>query len=157
MNMPLYLIAMYLVSLVFGYVVEFTGATLAIGRSLSDAGTSRGYQDAVTPPWITYISLLTYATSLLGIIYGFWAFGGVTGVSVVVGFLLVTSLNKRLLLPNANSQHFRTIIIQSMIYRYANYLKEGDALRATVMSELLEKLGIPASSFVVESTNKRDP
>jgi hypothetical protein len=155
--MTLCLVAMYLVSLAFGYVLEFTGTTLAIGRSLSDAGTSRGYQDAVTPPWITYISLLTYAASLIGIIYGFWAFGGVTGVAIAVGFLLMTALNKRLLLPKANSQHFRTLIIQSMIYRHANYLKEGDALRATVMGELLEKLGVPVNSFVAETMNKRDP
>lgn len=155
--MTLYLFAMYLVSLVLGYVLEFTGATLAIGRFLGDGSTPRGYQDAVTPPWMTTIALLTYAVTFAGTVYGFWEFGGLTGVGIAIGFLVTTAINKLLLLPKANSQHFRSIIVQSMIYRHANYLKEGDALRATVMGELLEKLGVPVNALVAETLRKRDP
>ena len=154
--MTLYLFTMFLVSLALGYVLEFTGATLAIGRALGEGGTPRGYQDAVTPPWVTKIALLTYAVAFAGIVYGFWEFGGLAGLAIAIGFLVTTAVNKLLFLPKANSQHFRTIIVQSMIYRHANYLKEGDALRATVMGELLEKLGVPVNALVAETLRKRD-
>jgi hypothetical protein len=155
--MTLYLFLMYLVSLMFGYVLEFTGATLAIGKSLSSGATPRGYQDAVTPPWVPPVALATYAGVFVGVVYGFWEFGGLVGAGIVVGFLLVTAVNKAMLLPKASGPHFRKIIVTSMIYRHANFLRDGDTLRATVMGELLEKLGVPANDLVAEVMKKRDP
>ncbi|MGH9428005.1 MAG: hypothetical protein ACRD2L_17105 [Terriglobia bacterium] len=43
-----------------------------------------------------------------------------------------------------------------MINRHADYLKSGDTLRASVMAELLEKLGIPVNSFVAQKKNGGD-
>jgi hypothetical protein len=146
--MTLYLILMYLAALALGYVVRFTQATLALGRSLSDAGTPRGYQDAITPPRFSIFALAIYALCLGGIIYGFWQFGWLSGAGISAGFLVALVINGALLLPRKGSEHFRRLIIGSMIRRHADYLKSGDALRATVMAMLLEKLGIPVNEFI---------
>jgi hypothetical protein len=154
--MTLYLVLMYLISLALGYVLAFTGATFVIGRSLSDAGTPRGYQDAITPPRFSRFALLLYAASLGGIIYGVWAFGWARGLATAVGLLVAVALNKVLILPKSDGQHFRKLIVHSMINRHADYLKSGDTLRASVMAELLEKLGIPVNEFIAQMRRARD-
>jgi hypothetical protein len=146
--MFIYLSLMYVVSLALGYVLTFTNATLSIGKALSNAGTPTGYQDAITPPWFSTFAIAVYVASLIGIIYGWWEFGLLSGLGVTVGFFVVVIINKVILLPKNDSDHFRNIIVRSMIKRHADYLKSGDTVRATVMSELLEKMGMPVNEFV---------
>lgn len=147
---------MYLASLALSYEVAFTGATLSIGRSLSDAGTPRGYQDAITPPYSTTLAILVYAFSIGGIIYGVWAFGWLTGLGVAVGLFVAMVINGALITPKSDSQHFRNLIMHSMVNRHADYLKSGDALRASVMAELLEKLGVPVNELVAQIKKAND-
>lgn len=134
---------MYLASLALGYVLAFTGATLSIGRSLSDVGTPTGYQDAITPPRFSMFAIVIYIICALGLIYGFWRFGWLAGLGTTIAFIFVVALNKVIILPKSKSEHFRKIIIQSMINRHADYLKIGDTVRASATGMLLEKLGIP--------------
>lgn len=154
--MTAYLVAMYLVSLALGYVLAFTSTTLMVGRSLSDTGVGRGYQDAVTPPRFSTIAMLVYAPTLGGVIYGFWTFDWQIGIGIVIGLLVATRLNMALFLPKENGEHFRKLIILSMINRHADFLKSGDVLRASVMAELLAKLGIPVADFVDQLKKPRD-
>lgn len=149
-----YLILMYLVSLALGYVLAFTQTTLAVGKSLSDAGTSRGYQDAVTPPQFSRFAILIYTLSLGGVIYGFWEYGWLVGLGTFVALFFATAVNIALVLPKINGPHFKNIIVHSMINRHADYLKSNDTLRASIMAELLTKLGIPVQELVARI--KRD-
>lgn len=144
MNMIIYLIFMYLASLAFGCVLRFTEATLSIGRSLSNAGTPTGYQDAITPPRFSTIAFSVYAWCLGGIIFGFWQFGWIAGFGITLGFFVTVAINRVLILPKKDSKHFRRLIVHSMSNRHADYLKSGDTLRASIMAELLEELDIPA-------------
>ena len=146
--MFLYIVLMYVVSSALGYVLAFIGATLIIGRSLSDASTPTGYQDAITPPRFSTFAIAVYVATLVGIIYGWWKFGWLLGLGVTIGFWVMVVVNKVVLLPKSDSEHFRRIIVHSMIHRHANYLKTGDALRASAMAGLLEKLGIPVNELV---------
>lgn len=152
--MTWYLILIYLLSLVLGYVLAFTQTTLEIGKSLSDAGSPRGYQDAVTPPQFSGFAILTYVLSLGGVIYGFWEYGWVVGIGVFFGLFFTTAVNIALILPKINGPHFRNIVVHSMINRHADYLKSNDTLRASIMAELLTKLGIPVQELIARI--KRD-
>ena len=58
--------------------------------------------------------------------------------------------------PAPSLLHFRKLIVHSMINRHADYLKSGDTLRASVMAELLETLGIPVNPFVAQIKNGGD-
>ena len=154
--MTAYLIVMYLISLALAYVIAFTDATLAMGRALSDTGTGTGYQDAITPPRFSTIALLIYGACVAGVVYGIWAFGWLVGLGAGLGLLIAASVNKALLLPKSNSEHFRKIIVHSMVNRHADYVKSGDTLRASVMGELLGKAGVPVNEFMAQVKGKGD-
>jgi hypothetical protein len=154
--MTTYFIVMYVISLALAYVLTFTKATLAMGRSLSDAGTATGFQDAITPPRFTTATLFVYAACLCGVIYGIWAFGWLVGMGAGIGLFIAAGVNTALVLPKSNSEHFRKIILHSMINRHADYVKSGDALRASVMAELLAKAGIPINEFVAQVKKQGD-
>ena len=154
--MTIYLVCMYLASLALGYVLAFTGATLSIGRSLSDAGTPTGYQDAITPPGFSTFAIVVYTICAGGLIYGFWRFGWLAGIGTIVAFLLVVAINKVIILPKSDSGHFRNIIIHSMINRHANFLKAGDTLRAAAIGMLLEKLGMPVNDLIARLNKDED-
>lgn len=153
--MTLYLILMYFASLALGYVLNFTGATLSIGRSLSTADTPTGFQDAITPPRFSTFALGIYLLCLGGLICGFLAFSWLIGLGVVIGFFISVGLNKAMLLPKSDGEHFRKVIAHSMINRQADYVKAGDTLRASAMGELLAKLGFPVEEFVARMKSTR--
>ena len=150
--MTLYLILMYFASLALGYVLNFTRATLSIGRSLSTADTPTGFQDAITPPRFSTFALAIYVLCFGGLTYGFWAFGWVIGLGVVIGFFVSVGLNMAML-PKSEGEHLRKIIVHSMINRHADYVKAGDSLRASAMGELLARLGFPVEEFIVRIKN----
>lgn len=154
--MTLYLALMYLVSLAFSYILAFTSATLSIGKSLSTTATPTGFQDAITPPRFSTLALIVYGISLGSFIYGFWKFGLLTGLGVTIAFLFAVAVNIAAILPKSDSEHFRKIIIHSMINRHADYLKSGDNLRASVMAELLAKLGLPVDEFLTRMKESGD-
>ena len=116
--MIIYLVFVFLVALALDYVLEFTHTTLSIGRSLSDAGTATGYQDAITPPQFSRIAIAVYIICAGGLIFGFWRYGWLVGLGVTVGFFVVVVLGKALILPKSGSDHFRNIIIGFMIRRH---------------------------------------
>jgi hypothetical protein len=75
---------------------------------------------------------------------------------LTVAFVFVVALNKVIILPKTESEHFRRIIIQSMINRHANYVKDSDTHRASAMSMFMEKLGMPVSDLIARLNKDRD-
>jgi len=149
-DVTIYLVLLILLSFSLGYVLAFTNATLKIGKSLSTAGTPTGYQDAITPPRFAALSLTVYFAVLAILSYGFWEFGVLRAFVFTMLLFSAVVVNLAVILPKSDSEHFRKIIIHSMLNRHADYLKAGDQLRASVMAELLEKLGIPVNQLVAQ-------
>ena len=58
-------------------------------------------------------------------------------------FFILVSINKLVLLPKSDGEHFRNLILRSLFNRYALFMKSGDTLRAQATAALLEKLGVP--------------
>lgn len=137
-----YFVLLWAASLLQGYVLAFSGATLSIGMSISDSDTQTGFQDAITPPWTTNLTLLSYLISAIAIGYGWYQYDFITGVGVTLGFIFLIAINKVILLPKSESNHFRKLIVHSMINRYADFKKANDETRANAMEMLLEKLGV---------------
>ncbi len=138
-----YIFCFWLASLLLGYSLAFNGATLAIGKTISDTDSPTGFQDAVTPPWSTNLALVSYAMSIGVVGYGWYQYGWLTGIGLTVAFFLVVVINKVVLLPKSESDHFKRLILHSMMNRYADFIKSGDSMRASAMAALLEKLGAP--------------
>lgn len=156
--MPIYIVFMYFISLALGYILAFTSTTLIIGRSLSDTDTTTGtgYQDAITPPLLSKLAIVVYIICVAGLIFGFWRFGLFIGFGIIIGFFFVVALNKVLILPKSDSEHFRNIIIRSMIKRHADYLRDNDTIRASAIGQLLDKLGTPINDLITRLDKNND-
>jgi hypothetical protein len=124
------------------YTISFSGATLAFGRALSTTNSKTGYQDAVTPPWAGKFAFLMYGTTIVVIVASWWAFGAYRGSMSIVVFI-ASVIASRQILPAEDSFHYKSLIIQSMASRYADYVRDNDKVRAAAMKDLLDKTGVP--------------
>jgi hypothetical protein len=126
------------------YELRSTEATRKIGRALS--GTD-SLEIAITPPGSSYAAFAVYAVAFLIMAFGFYRYGFLRGIAAFLGFFVLVTLNRLLLLPKPESLHFRDFVLRSMVRRYANYLRAADKVRATAMAELLKCAGIPADEL----------
>ena len=123
------------------YAIVFSEVTLALGSSLCDERTGRGYQDAVTPPWQTCFSLLVYLLSLVVVALSWYEFG-IARAGITLALLFACSIVWRRVLPKGHSTHYLKLIVTSMAHRYASWVRSGDRVRAAAMAELLGKMGL---------------
>ncbi len=130
-----------IVSIAFAYSMRFTQATLSYGRSLADTEVGTGVQDAITPPWQTNLAMMTYIcfAAVVGVMW--WQIGWGSGLGslalVLFGGGIVGAM-----LPDKDSSHFRGLIQRSMISRHADFIRDGDKMRAQAMGDLLTRAGI---------------
>lgn len=128
-------------TIAFAYTMQFSAATLSMGKALSGSGSKTGFQDAITPPWQTNLTLAVFVgVAVVGGVMWWWL-GWVSALAalaivLVGGGVLKFVFSKRL------GDHYQRLISQSMISRYANYVRDGDAMRADAMKQLLVKAGI---------------
>jgi hypothetical protein len=125
------------------YTTRFSGATLSFGRKLSETSSGTGYQDAITPPASANFGLVVYVLTLAMLALSWYEFGIGRVVISLVAVVLLTLLSRQFL-PHEDSLHFKKLIIQSMSRRHANFVRDGDRIRAAAMRELLEKAGVPS-------------
>jgi hypothetical protein len=134
-------VSVFILSLGVAYAITFSEVTRALGSSLSDEPAGRGYQDAVTPPWQTWFSLLAYVLALVVIALSWYEFGIGRAVNTVTMLFAATVVWRRLL-PEGHSTHYLKLILTSMTRRYANWVRSGDRVVAATMAELLGKMGL---------------
>ena len=123
------------------YTTQFITATLTMGRELAGSTTKRGFQDAITPPWQTNLALVVYVGIPIVALVMWWRIGWPSALAGMVA-IFVGSLVAGFIVPQASGGHYQRLILQSMIARYANYLRDGDVLRAEAMKQLLTRAGI---------------
>lgn len=134
-------VSVFILSLALAYAIVFSEVTLALGNALSGEPVGRGYQDAVTPPWQTWFSLLVYLLTFMVIALSWYEFGFARAVNTTT-VLFAGTLVWRRVLPEGHSTHYLKLIVTSMAHRYANCVRSGDRVRAVVMAELLGKMGL---------------
>jgi hypothetical protein len=146
-------ISVLVLSFGLAYAIIFSEVTLALGRTLSDERPGRGYQDALTPPWQARLSLIIYVQTFVVIALSWYEFGAGRALGTVV-LLFGGSVLCRRVLPRGHSRHYLKLIVISMAHRYADCLQRGDHVRASVMAQLLNKMGLdlPGVSQVPETS-----
>ncbi len=125
----------------FAYTMQFTAATLSIGRELSDTNSATGFQNAITPPWQTNLAIFVYIACVAVIVIMWWQIGWLSALGSAA-VIFIGSLLTKIILPKPYSIHYRNLISQSMCSRYANYTRDGDDMRAQAMKQLLIKAGL---------------
>lgn len=149
---------------------DFTAATLAMGREISEkleairlledegllpdnaaglvnTGSPTGFQDAITPSWLPKFSLVVNlgCGAVLGLIWWHLGWMSALGGAAVIWF---GGRIAKLVLPKPTGTHYKRLIIGDMHSRYANYIRDGDTLRADAMKYLLAKAGVNVDSMV---------
>jgi len=135
----------------FAYTLQFTSATLSMGKELSDTESSTGFQDAITPPWQTNLAIVVYLGSVVVIGVTWWQLGWVSALGVAA-VIFIGSYVAKFALPKPTGNHYKGLIIRSMVSRHAGYVRDGDALKAAAVKILLVKAGINTES--INSTNE---
>ena len=134
-------VSVFVLSFGLAYAIIFSEVTLALGRTLSEHGGGRGFQDALTPPWQARLSVVVYVATLVVIALSWYEFGIGRGIATVV-LLFTGSMLWRRVLPQGHSRHYLKLIVTSMVQRYADWVRSGDHVRAGVMAQLLGKMGL---------------
>jgi hypothetical protein len=123
------------------YTLQFSQATLSLGRSLAGTSTGTGVQDAVTPPWQTNLALVVYI-GLAAVLAGMWWQLGWASTLIGLVAVFIGSAISGAAFSKLGASHYRRLILASMAARYANYRRVGDTVRADAMRQLLVRAGI---------------
>lgn len=135
-----------LAAIAFAYTMRFTQATLSFGRSLAETESGTGVQDAITPPWQTNLAMITYIGVVAVVAVMWWHVGWGSGLGAIA-LILVGGAVVSAALPDKDAPHFRNLILRSMISRYADYVRDGDTMRAEAMKQLSTKAGVNPDQF----------
>jgi len=107
---------------------------------IGSGATKTGYQDAITPPSSTNLTLLTWALIVALLLYAIFGFGW-SEFGIVAGtFLVVSIVAGASFVPKPDSAHYVKRIYRSMVNRCADYEKQGDTVRSDAMKELIDRV-----------------
>jgi hypothetical protein len=125
---------------IFRYQLGMTQACKVIGVEISDSGSNTGFQNAITPPSSTNLTLITWFVIAALLIYSVVAFDwGVFGIALAT-FGVVSVIVGSAVVPKADSTYFLFRVYRSMANRYADFPKNGDSVRAEAMKELIDRV-----------------
>lgn len=136
-----YHITLAVLSLLFSYNLCAARATKVVGDKISsvDGGS---LQDAITPPLLTKITLITWAAIAITLGYEIYKIG-IGGAALSLGvFVVVSAIAGGAVIPGPESKHFLALIHRSMVNRAANYEREYDRQRAEAMDELRQRFEV---------------
>ncbi|MFC1679035.1 hypothetical protein ACFL2T_02365 [Elusimicrobiota bacterium] len=145
--MTIYLVSLAVLAILLGYNLSFTGATLHMGRQLSGTDEGTGLQDAITPPASSHLAILLYSACLMLIGAGFYFHGILIGGGGALGLFVGATIFKVAACPKPDSDHFRRLILSSMMRRYADYRRDNDESRASALAALLNRAGISVDAL----------
>ena len=139
-----YLIVIIL-SIFLRFDVEFRNFNKEVGLELSSTKTGTGYQDAITPPKLNWLSIPVYIFLILILINAFFdKTGSISLGFTVLGIIIVTAVISGVILhppkkPPILRKFYLKTLYKSMTNRYADYKKKNDHVRADAMQTLIKK------------------
>lgn len=113
-----------------------------MGKAISDTDSKTRFQDAVTPPILTTITMAVRALSAALIGWAFWSFGVATGFYIIIVFWIVSIIAGVMFVPKSDSAHWVKMIYVSRSRRVADDRKAGDNMRADAAESLTKRIEI---------------
>jgi hypothetical protein len=132
-----------LFSVAIRFDVDFRSFIREVGFELAGSKLDRGYQDAIAPPKLTWLSIVFYLV-LFGTIITAFVDRSVSSGFVSVGVSLLTQVITGIIIhPPRKSRIFKNFYLKflyrSMVNRYADYKKTNDHVRADAIFMLIKK------------------
>lgn len=125
----------FIAAIPFRLDIGFRNFNKEVGLELSSTKMGTGYQDAITPPKLNYVSYVFWPLNLFIIVasfldYGAWGF-------IILGiFILSNVLTGIFILPKLDK--FLRVLFRSMTNRHADYVRDGDIIRANAIKGILD-------------------
>ncbi len=133
----------FTLSILTRIILGFINYTKSLGLKLSNEKDGTGFQNAITPPWFSILALTIYALSLFFIISGFLKYSLTTGFLYLgIYFITLVIVGATFFRPNSLSplaKPFYHIVLNSIVNRHANYIKENDKVRADTMKIVIDR------------------
>ena len=126
----------FIVAIPFRLDIGFRNFNKEVGLELSSSKMGTGYQDAITPPKLNYVTFVFWPLNLFIIFAGFADFGDV-GFIILGIFILSNVLTGIFILPRLD-KFFLRILFRSMTNRHADYVRDGDDIRADAIKGILD-------------------
>lgn len=126
----------FIAAIPFRLDIGFRNFNKEVGLELSSTKMGTGYQDAITPPKLNYVSYVFWPLNLFIIVasfldYGAWGF-------IILGiFILSNVLTGIFILPKLD-KFFLRVLFRSMTNRHADYVRDGDIIRANAIKGILD-------------------
>jgi hypothetical protein len=116
-----------------------TKACRQVGVKLSDEDSYTGLQDAVTPGYHVYVSVIIWIILAGVFVYAFISEGIISALIAVAIFLASSLIAGMVFIPKANAGHYKKLIYGSMNRRYKNFIEKGDKARAVAIKVLIDR------------------
>jgi hypothetical protein len=135
--------AAVVIGVIHAYSGQLLATTLWAGRAIAPPGSEAmmptGFQDAITPPWQTRLTLVWIVGYVALLIVGslqLWYFGVVAVVVALVAFGVA-----RVILPSRVAWCLR-LIANSLANREADYQRDEDTARAEAAREMFSRIAL---------------
>jgi uncharacterized membrane protein len=133
-----------------GFSISLQRTTRHIGFKMSVANKNLG--PAISPPWFDKLEIIVVLPLLIILIfYGYSKYGLLVAALVIILGFVSTVIIKSFLFPPPMNYFYRNFIYTSMLNRFANYTKSGDAKRAEAMKmyiERFEQIGFHTETYL---------
>lgn len=132
-------VGMAVVAIIFRFGLGFTQGCLYIGKTISDTDSKTGFQDAVTPPFLSNMMIMMYILIVAFVVFAFWGFGIRAGIVVIFEFVGITLITAAVT-PKPNSGYWVKQVHRSLLRRVADYAKANDHMRSQAAQVLAERI-----------------
>jgi hypothetical protein len=140
--MFIYLIIMYLLSLIVAYAAAFDCSIKALWISAGNNDMPGPLQHVLNPPWQRALASFSYCASFIGIGYGFLRLGLFAGAGIAFCFVVASKIGEMVLLHKMGSAFHLNIILRAILRKQADYLLAGDMALAKSMECLIDKVAM---------------
>ncbi len=136
-------IYLFLISVLFRIDLDFRGFIKEVGLELSDTKAGTGFQDAITPPKLNWISFFCYFVIFALIYTAFADRSASAGVYCIILFIFTLVICGTIINPPKKKRllekFYLKILYSSMVGRFADFKKNNDNLRADAIQILISK------------------
>ena len=126
----------FIAAIPFRLDIGFRNFNKEVGLELSSTKMGTGYQDAITPPKLNYVSYVFWPLNLFIIVASFSDYGA-WGFLILGIFILSNVLTGIFILPKLD-KFFLRVLFRSMTNRHADYVRDGDIIRANAIKGILD-------------------
>ena len=133
-------LALAIMGMWFRYNLGLLQACKIIGVAISNSGSDTGFQDAITPPHLTKMSLIIWVGVAAISGWLFFQFAWTQGLIGLMVFFVTSAIAGATFIPKPNSSKFLKAIHGSMIKRYENYEKQNDVVQAKALKMLISRV-----------------